>query len=337
MAHQQDAGAVDAPVSHTVDSAAAALSQAFQREEPAKQEERDTGEENPDVTDEFTDEDFAEGEEVEGEQADEQDEPEEPAIEAPVSLTADEKAAYAQLPKEAQDFVSSLEQRRNQDVQKVTTKAAEAQRVAEAKAASANQDAEARFAEQLKAFTSAFEPQAPDPSQFNDLQTYQRAKLQYDHDKAQHDQLVQQVGTIGVETDEMRQERIAARDRELMQIPEIANEETRDQFIQGAFAVARELGYDESELADGMGANDMKALGQAAKWKADSEELARIKAKAKERRRDSKTGQFRSLKPGAAQPSRSGNKAYETAKQRLSQTGKVEDAAAAFKAAFSQG
>ena len=330
MAHQQDAGASDAPVTHTVDSAAAALSNVFQNAEPEEEAapSADEGEE-----DEITDEDFAdEGGEIEGEEADEESEPEEPAIAAPVSLTADEKAEFAQLPPEAQDYVTRLEQRRNQDVQNVTTKAAEAQRKADAKAAQAEQEAQARFADQLQAFVGVYAPQEPNPANFTDLQTYHRAKAQYDHDKAQHEQLVQQVSQIGTETEEQRIERLQARDAELLKIPEIANEETRQAYVDAAMSVATELGYDPGELAHNMQASDLKALATAAKWKADSEELAKVKARANQRKRDKKTGQFRSLKPGAAQPARSGNKALSEAKQRLQRTGSVDDAAAAFKA-----
>ncbi len=340
MAHSDASSeAVAAPVSHTVDSAAAALSNVFQSAEP-EEEPRENVEEDPNVNDEIVEEEFDEGDEPEAdetddEQEDEQDEPE-TAIEAPVSLKADEKAEFASLPKEAQDFVTRLEQRRNQDVQSVTTKAAEAQRQAEAKAANANKEAEVRFGQQLKAVADAFAPQQPNPANFQTIEQLQRAQTQFEYDKAQHDQFMQQVAQIGVETDEMKAERIKARDAELMKIPEIANEETRDGFIKSAFAVAAELGYDQADLAEYMDASDLKALGMAAKWKADSEKLAKLEAKGLERKRDPKTGKFRSLKPGAAQPRQSsGNRAYSEAKQRLAKSGSVDDAAAAFKAILS--
>lgn len=331
MAHQ-DTGAVEAPVHHTVDSAAAALSSVFQSE-PEEEQIEDEGE-DPNVNDEIADDDFTEEvEEVEGEEADEQDEPEEPAIEAPVSLKADEKEEFSQLPKEAQDFVTRLEQRRNADVQNVTTKAAEAQRQAEATAANAKKEADALMAQRVKAVAEAYAPQAPNPAHYQSIEQFQRAQMQYEHDRAQHDELMQQVGQIGVETDEMRAERIQARDKALMEIPEVANEETRGEYIDKAMKMAEELGYDVADLAENMDAGDLKALAQAAQWKADSEELARIRAKSKERKRDPKTGKYRSLKPGAAQPRKgSSNRALDNAKQRLARTGSLDDAQAALKA-----
>ncbi len=305
MAHPSESEAGDVRAPMTVADAAAEFEEYLFGEEgeetapPVEGEQEAEHEEDSDLELE-DDESDGEGDE---EQEEEGDEPE-TAIEAPVSLNAEEKEVFAQLPPEAQQAWAASETRRNTQVQEATTKAKEAQRQAEQAAASAERQAEARRAEQMKAFTAAFEPQMPDPANYNDIQAYQRDKAIYDHSKAQFDQLKQQVESIGVETDEQRAERIRARDAELMKIPEIADEATRDTFIKSAFEVAAELGYDQSDLAEHMDANDLKALGMAAKWKADSAELARIKAKSQERRRDSKTGKFKSLKPGtASQPS----------------------------------
>lgn len=303
MAHQQEsaeAAVSTAPVS--VEEKAADFENFLFGEEDG--EDAETNEEQEEAEDDDLDPEEGEDESDEAEEDDEDEEPDVPAIEAPVSLNAEEKEVFAQLPPEAQQAWAASETRRNTQVQEATTKAKEAQRQAEQAAASAERQAEARRAEQMKAFTAAFEPQMPDPTNYNDIQAYQRDKAIYDHSKAQFDQLKQQVETIGVETEEQRVERIKARDAELMKIPEIADEATRDTFIKSAFEVAAELGYDQSDLAEHMDANDLKALGMAAKWKADSAELARIKAKSQERRRDGKTGKFKSLKPGtASQPS----------------------------------
>lgn len=298
MAHPTGEAAVStAPIS-VAEKAADFENYLFDDEAP---EEAPEDEQEEAENDEFDDtEEVEEDETDDAEQDDEEDEQAEPAIDAPVSLNAEEKEVFSQLPPEAQRAWAASETRRNTQVQEATTSAKEAQRKAEQAAASAERTADARRAEQMRAFTAAFEPQMPDPSQYQDIQSYQRDKAIYDHSKAQYDQLMQQVEGIGIETDEMKAERIKARDAELMKIPEIANEETRDSFIKGAFEVAAELGYDQSELAEYMDANDLKALGMAAQWKRDSAELAQIKARSKERRRDKSTGQFKSLKPGAA-------------------------------------
>lgn len=333
MAHpSESSGAVDVPVTHTVDSAAAALSQAFQEEPVEEQNDNaEPDEQDPNVNDEFADEDFAdEGEEPEGEEAAESDEPDEPVIEAPVSLTADEKAEFSQLPKEAQDYVTRLEQRRNQDVQKVTTKAAEAQRVAEAKAASADTEAKRLYAIQLEEFTKAFAPQEPQPSWYRSQQEFDAAYGKYAKEKAQHDELVQQIKAVGSEADESATKAfIEQRDRELMAIPEIANEETRKDYLDKAMGAAEKLGYDVAELTQTMDAEDVKRLYSVADAFEKAEKYDAAMSRKMKRVR---AGKNRNLKSGTAQPTSSGNRAYDQAKQRLAKSGSVDDAAAAFKA-----
>ncbi len=338
MAHQQDAGAVDVPVTHTVDSAAAALSSVFRSaDEPEERGETDGASDDADqnVNDEFADDDFAEdGEESEGEEGEQDGEPEEPAIDAPASLNAEEKAVFAQLPKEAQEAWSASETRRNKQVQEATTKASQAQREHEARAAAADAEAKRIYAAQLNQFVAAFEPQRPDPQlAAQDPQRYIAAQAQYEAQKAQHDQLVQQISAFDAEaTEEERKAFVQQRDRELMAIPEIANEETRKEYLDGAFAIAAELGYDQAELAEGMTARDIKALAVAREWKAKAEKYDAAMSRRMKRVR---AGKNRTLKPGAAQPEGSGNRAYTQAKQRLEKTGSVDDAAAAFKAILS--
>ena len=299
MAHQ-DTGAASVPVS-MAEKAAAFEETLFADGDPFADDEEPEGEEPETDEAEEYEADEEEGDEPEGDEDDDEgEEPEVPAIDPPVSLNAEEKKVFAQLPVEAQQAWAASETRRNQQVQEATTRASEAQRVAEAKAAQANAQAEARFAEQLKEVVSAFAPQEPDPANYSDIRQYQHAKANYDYAKAQHDQFAQQVAAIGVETPEQKAARIQARDAELIKIPEVADPATRDAYIQSAFGVAEELGYDRADLMENMDAGDLKALAQAAKWKADSEELARIRAKSKERVRDKKSGQFKSIKPGAA-------------------------------------
>ena len=337
MAHpSESAGAVDVPVTHTVDSAAAALRDVFASEPQEEREEEapDEGELDPNVNDEFADEDFAdEGEETEGEEAAESDEPDEPAIEAPVSLTADEKAEFSQLPKEAQDYVTRLEQRRNQDVQKVTTKAAEAQRVAEAKAAEADTEAKRVYAEKLRRVVAQQVPNEPDPSQFSDINTFRAAQQRYQQTIAHLQGILGEADKLDNEIAEMTAKEVEAfkaqRERDLMAIPEIANEETRKAYFEKVESAAEKLGYSMQELAETMDAEDVKRLHSVAQA---FEDQAKYKAAMSRQMKRVRAGKSRNLKPGTAQPTGSGNRAYDQAKQRLAQTGSVDDAAAAFKA-----
>lgn len=312
MAHPVETPeAVDAPVS-SEDDALAALENYLDEEND--EEESDDAEEG--------DEPEAAGED----QDDEADEPE-TVIDAPVSLNAEEKAVFAQLPPEAQQAWAASETRRNAQVQEATTKAAHAQRSAEASAAEAHSKAKAVFAEQLAQFASAYAPQAPDPelARHNPVE-YIAQKAQYDAHKAQHDQFVQQVAALGDEaSQEIDQAFIQQRDRELLAIPEVANAETREGYFGRAFEAAEALGYDRDVLLRDGNATDFKALVAAQGWKDKAAKYDALMARQMQRVRDAKTA-----KPGAAQPRGSSTaRAAEQSARRLKETGSLQDAAAA--------
>jgi len=313
MAHSQDtAGAVDAPEIQSDEDALAALEDYLADEgEEKESDDADQGEES-----EAADED----------QDDEAGEPE-TAIEAPVSLNADEKAVFAQLPEEAQRAWAASETRRNTQVQEATTKAANAQRSAEARAAEATSKAKAVFATQLAEFASHLAPTPPDPVMAREYPgEYIAQKAQYDAAKAQHDEFVQQVSALGDEaSSEIDQAFIQHRDRELLAIPDVANEETREAYFGRAFEAAEALGYDRAVLLRDGNATDFKALVAAQGWKDKAAKYDALMAKQMQRVRDARTA-----KPGAAQPRGSSTaRAAEQSTRRLRETGSLQDAAAA--------
>src|SRR5690349_6011492 len=186
MAHSQDtAEAVDVSGDQPVDTTAA-LEQLLDADDVEGEE---TG-----STDDQIDDDLSLEEDGEG---DETGEPTKSAIAAPVSLNADEKAQFAQLPEDAQRFITGLETRRNEQVQQATTKASNAQRDAEARAAQADAQAKQVYAQQLKHVISAFRPAPPDPAiAQTDPGMYIALKAQHDADAAQFDQFEQQVSAL---------------------------------------------------------------------------------------------------------------------------------------------
>lgn len=264
-----------------------------------------------------------------GEEGEQDDEPGETAIDAPASLTAEEKAKFAALPKEAQEYVASLEARRATQVQTATTKAAEAQRTAEAAAARADAQAKAVYSQQLKAFSAALAPQAPDPmlAQTNPA-AYIAEKAQYDALKAQYDDLVQHAEAIGQEAETaLTETEQAERDRALMAIPEVANEATREQFFSKAIEEGKRLGLDMSKVGSAT-AEEFKALREIASLREKADKYDAAMARQMQRVRGGKN-KARTARPNAAQPS-SGEKAgYRESRDRLRQTGSVDDAAAA--------
>lgn len=301
MAHSNlGSEAASVPVSMAEKAAAFEQSLFADGNDPFADDEEPEGDQPEDEDGDEYDAEAEDGDEPEGDEEDDSDEPDEPAIDPPVSLNAEEKEVFAQLPPEAQKAWAASETRRNQQVQEATTRASEAQRVAEAKAAQANAQAESVFAEQLKAVVSAFAPQEPDPANYASIEQYRHAKAVYDHQLAQHNQFAQQVAQVGKETPEQKAARIQARDQQLLTIPEIADPATRDEFIRGAFSVAEELGYDTADLAENMDVGDLKALARVRKAFEAEKELERIRAKSKERVRDKSSGKFKSMRPGAA-------------------------------------
>lgn len=227
-----------------------------------------------------------------------EDEPE-TAIEAPVSLNAEEKKAFAAASLEAQRAWSAAETRRNAQVQEATTKASEAQRMAEARAAQADAVAKATYAQQLEHFAKAYEPQRPDPALASyDPAAYIAQQAQFEALKAQHDDFMQQVRGLSEDANtEAEQAFLAQRDRELMTIPEVANPETRQAYLDRVMEAAETLGYDRDTLARNANAFDITAIAQAAEWKAKADRFDKAMAKQMQKVRAQKG---KTLRPSAA-------------------------------------
>ena len=261
---------------------------------------------------------------------DEQDEGEEPAkaIDAPVSLNAEEKTRYSQLPPEAQQFVAELEARRNTQVQSATTKASEAQRVAEFRAAQADAQARQTYADQLSQFADALAPQAPDPALAqHDPMQYIAQKAQFDAAKAQHDQFVQQVQAIKVEASQgVDQSFIQERDRQLLSIPDVQNEATRDAFFAKTFEAAELLGFDREAVTTKATAQEIGMLRAISDLKAKADKYDAAMSRQMKNVRQGKT---KTITPGAAQARSSARDvSLEKSKARLAESGSVADAAA---------
>jgi hypothetical protein len=242
----------------------------------------------------------AEAEEEELELEDEPEAAPEKASDAPVSLNADEKARYAQLPPEAQQFVAELEARRNTQVQTATTKASEAQRAAEARAAQADAQARQTYADQLNQFADALAPQAPDPALAQtDPMQYIAQRAQFDAAKAQHDQFVQQVQAIKSEaTQGVSQSFVQERDRQLLTIPDVQNEATRDAFFAKTFEAAELLGFDREAVTTKATAQEITMLRAVADLKAKADKYDAAMSRQMKTVRNGKT---RTITPGAAQ------------------------------------
>jgi hypothetical protein len=238
-------------------------------------------------------------------QTNEDDEPAE-VIEAPASLNADEKTQFAQLDPKAQRLLADVEARRNSQVTAATTKAANAQREAESRAAMADAQAKAVYSQQLRAVVESIKlPDAPDPRlAATDPASYVAQKAHYDAAQAELSQFMQEVESIGGEANAtVDQAFVDARDRALMAIPEIQNEETRTAFFDKAFEAADKIGLDRSQI-DHATADELKALRTIYDDQQDAKLWREHKA-AKDAARRNPNGQFkptRQLPPVTIKP-----------------------------------
>lgn len=328
-AHPQEiAEAADVRSSElTDDAAAASFTKIFADDDGEGEPEADIeGEEAPET-------DADEVEDDGDEQDDGDDEPEEPAIEAPVSLTADEKAQFAQLPAEAQRLIADVEARRNIQVQQATTRAADAQRAAQSAAAAADADAKAVYAQQLMAFTARFAPQAPDPSLARaDPAQYIALDAQYRAEAAQHSQIVQQIEALRDEAERQfaQQEQVSVKaewEAVIADVPEARDAAQMQQLLDRLTPLAVELGYPPELIANAR-PTDIRAVKRAAEWKAKADKWDAAQGRKMQRVRDAKTA-----KPDAAKPVKSsGERQLSEAQARLRQSGSDADAMRAFEA-----
>lgn len=254
----------------------------------------------------------AEVESETGEQQTNEDDEPQAVIEAPASLNADEKTQFAQLDPKAQRLLADVEARRNSQVTAATTKAANAQREAESRAAMADAQAKAVYSQQLRAVVESIKlPAAPDPAlAYSDPASYVAQKAHYDAAQAELSEFMQEVEQIGGEaSNTVDQAFVDARDRALMAIPEIQNEETRTGFFDKAFEAAEKIGLDRSQI-DHATADELKALRTIYDDQQDAKLWREHKA-AKDAARRNPNGQFkptRQLPPVTIKPGTSSGK-----------------------------
>lgn len=257
--------------------------------------------ENTDAADFYAD-DQAEQAPVEDEEEPAGDEAEEP-IDAPVSLKAEEKKQFEQLPTEAQRVLSEVLQRRDRETQQGLEAARAAQREAQTSAADEIAQTKRTFAQQSASLLAAFAPQPPPLEMARDNPAeYQYRKALFEEESAGFNQLVQNLTGIHQEAEghftQREQEANAERLKGLMSIPEIASEETRGQFFQEieAFGTTH-LGYSVEALAQ-MDATDVAALKRAMADKTDAEKWRAHQKKRNDRPREAQ-GRFAAAPVGA--------------------------------------
>lgn len=269
----------------------------------------------------------------EGELDEEQDdgeEPEEPAIQPPVSLNKEQKAAFAQLPPELQKVWAETEAQRNREVQIKTTEAAEARRNAATEAKAELAQIQRQYADELAIYANAFQPQRPDPSLLaTNPALYAQEQAYYEQALAQHQQLMQQVQSVRQNADGLdaeTQQALTAREAQALKqaFPEWFDPAQGPELHKTLTDVALELGYSPEIIPEATAA-DILAIRKAHDWKVKAEKWDAFQARKMQNVRAAKALP-KVAKPGNA-PSRTQSNASraDAAWQRVQKTRSGDD------------
>jgi hypothetical protein len=277
--------------------------------------------------------------EVIEDEIDEGEEPEAPAIPAPVSFNAEEKAVFATMTPEQQQSVAAIEARRNMQVQQATTRAAEAERDATANAQAQVVEIQRQYAAGLEQYEAMFQAPRPDYSLIQtNPQEYQRQLMVYEQMNAYRENIAQQrteAESQAKALEAQQKERFDAEQRSILarDLPEWNDPVKRQEIATRIVEAAKHYRFEDDELVD-LSARDILALNEIANDRADAVKYRDLMAKRMEAVRSAKGKPAPvQMKPGTAQPKGSGQaRAFSEASTRLRQTGSDADALAAFEA-----
>lgn len=245
--------------------------------------------------------------EPEQEIEDEQEEETETVIPAPVSFNADEKAFFETLLPEQQERVAAIETRRNADVQKATTKAAEAERNAVATAQGQLANIQRQYAAELAGYAKAFEPQEPDYGLLaTNPQAFAQEMAYYKQAMAQRDQIAQQSAEAMRQAQDMEIQSTKQWEAQqiaqlIADIPEWKDRNVMSAEMAGLIDVAREYGFSDEALGN-VDASEIMVLRQIKQDRTDAAKYRALNTKNMERVRSFKGKPAPVSKPGVAQP-----------------------------------
>lgn len=280
------------------------LSAALSDEQPEEQEEE---EENPEPVE--GEEPEAEAEEVEADEEEVEIEAEDlPPIEAPISWTAEEKAKFADLPRDLQVTVTRREADREKFVQSKAQEAAQAREAARTEALQFAAQLKAEAVEHLTQYAKLFEVRPPDPRLITqNPEAYAHQLEQFEFAKAQREQAQRDAAKFQEEHEQYQaalqeQEAQAFHQRLKAELPEAF--ETDGQinrgFIETLAATAKALEYDDNAISRAS-VEELKALKIVTDLKAKADKYDKLMAKQMERVRQAKDKKLPPVsKPGVA-------------------------------------
>lgn len=234
----------------------------------------------------------------EGEEPGEQDDPEAPAIDAPHSWKAEDKAKWDALPRDAQEIIA----RRETEVARLITQKSQEASTAKTEVVEQAKTEIAQFrenqAKQIRQYAALFAPQPPNEQLLytgdpNDAVAYQQQQAAFFRAHAQQQELQQAAEYEEAQAQQIRDEQTkaarAADDEKLREVwPEwFADGDQGGKLQEGLKSIATEIGY-PAELWEERNANDVLALRKVAEWKADAQRW-----RSYDRNRRSTNGQFK--------------------------------------------
>lgn len=214
-----------------------------------------------------------------------------PPIEPPVSLTAEEKEAFKNLPREAQEFTA----RRIGELEKGLHAKAQEAKTAQQKV---EQDAREKIAQVNAVHVQALQamlpeiPARPDPRlQPGNPEAYANQLAQHEWAVAQHQQAQQLIQHVSAQQEAAER---AAAQQEASENEAVLREQFPEYFGENAAELERSLrstatllGYSEDQLAH-VNAQDVLAMRQASEWKAKADKFDTLMAKQMEKVREAK-------------------------------------------------
>lgn len=204
--------------------------------------------------------------------AEEEAEPVElPPIDPPVSWTGENKAKFAELPRDVQEYVSQRETEREKFVQTKAQEAAKTRSEVERQAVEAMTNLQNNYAQSIQAML----PQIPakpsailnaeDPWAYAEqLDAHERAVAQHNHVQQQLTQIAQQQAQVQQAT---RQQLMAETEAALKtDFPEYLDPAKGPELRQKLASTGLELGFSAEQLAD-VDHRDIKAMRTATEWR----------------------------------------------------------------------
>lgn len=222
----------------------------------------------------------------------EEDEAEQPPIDPPVSLTAEEKDAFRNWPREAQEVLTRRVGELEKGFQSKAQEASRAEAKAHAEASEAFRNVASTFAQQLASLRvqlpgrPTHQLQADDPYEYAEqMDAYERAAA---HNQWIEQQLrgvsrhVQQLQAADYQREQM--ETLTALQSEF---PEYLDDAKGPEIRQRLGSTALELGYSAEQIATA-DHRDIKAMKLATDWREKAEKYDKLMSKKMEKVREAK-------------------------------------------------